>query len=497
MTQTRQLLAFDMGASSGRAMLGQFDGTRIALEEIHRFNNDPVRVGDTLFWDVLRLFHEVKQGLVKVKPHGPVDSLGLDTWGVDFGLIDRKGHLLENPVHYRDTRTRGIMDKVFSIVPREEVYRRTGTQFMNFNTLFQLYALKRDRPELLGQADKLLLMPDLFLYLLTGRQQSEFTIASTGQMINPFTGDWDYDLLRRLDLPTSLLCPVVSPGTIAGPLSDCVCEELGISPIQTVSVTSHDTASAVVAVPAGQKDFIYISSGTWSLMGIESDRPLINDQTFGFNFTNEGGYNRTTRFLKNIMGLWLIQESRRQWIREGATVSYADLEREALACEPFRSLIDPDDGALATPGDMPNRIRSACRRSGQPVPESRGAVVRCIYESLALKYAVIKNQIEAVTGRTYPALHIVGGGTKDGLLSQFAANATGSRVIAGPIEATALGNIAVQLIALGELKNLSEARQVIAGSFELKHYRPDDQAAWQEALGRYQNMFRPSTPSLD
>lgn len=485
----KQLLAFDFGASSGRAMLGQFDGDRIVLEELHRYPNDPVQVGDTLHWDVLRLFHEVKQGLIKAKACGQIDSIGIDTWGVDFGLLDKEGRILENPVHYRDTRTTGIMDQVFEVIAKDELYGRTGTQFMHFNTLYQLYALKEKRPDLLERAGCLLLMPDLFLYLLTGRRQAEFTIASTGQMVNPWQGDWDRTLIERLGLPMNLLCPVVHPGRMADPLSPQICRELGVDAIPTAVVTSHDTASAVVAVPAAGEDFVYISSGTWSLMGIESKQPLINDQTFSYNFTNEGGFNRTTRFLKNIMGLWLIQESRRQWIREGAQVTYADLEREALDCEPFRSLIDPDEEELGFPGDMPGRIRSLCRKTGQPVPEKRGEVVRCIYESLALKYRVTKDQIEAVTQKHYPALHVVGGGTKDGLLSQFTANATGSRVIAGPIEATALGNMAVQLIAQGALQDLADARRVIANSFDLKHYAPADQAAWEEALIRYRQIY--------
>ena len=489
MSGIKQLLAFDFGASSGRAMLGRYDGTRIELEEIHRFGNDPVQVGGTLFWDVLRLFHEVKQGLIKAKAHGTIDSLGVDTWGVDFGLIDEHGYLLENPVHYRDLRTQGIMDQVFQIIPKDELYRHTGTQLIYFNTLYQLYALKVRRPELQARAARMILMPDLFLYLLTGRQQSERTIASTGQLLNAQTGEWDLELLRRLGLPTHILCPLVDAGTMADPLSPAICAELGVPPIATVAVTSHDTASAVVAVPASSDDFVYISSGTWSLMGIESAQPLINEKTFGYNFTNESGYNRTTRFLKNIMGLWLIQESRRQWIREGAEVSYADLEREALACAPFRSLIDPDDDTLAAPGDMPNRIRELCRKTGQPVPASRGEVVRCIYESLALKYRVIKNQIEEIANRQYPNLHVVGGGTKDGLLSQFTANATGSQVIAGPIEATALGNMAVQLMAQGSIKSLAEARRVIAASFDLKHYQPQDQVVWEAALVQYRKLY--------
>ncbi len=484
-----RLLAFDFGASSGRAMLGRFDGTKIELQEIHRFSNDPVQVGQTLYWDILRLFFEIKQGLVKAKAFGPIDSLGIDTWGVDFGLLDAAGNLLDNPVHYRDQRTRRSMAEVFAVVGRERLYERTGIEFMNFNTLFQLYALKQQRPELLERADKLLFMPDLMRYLLTGQMQTEYTIASTGQMLDVQRGNWDYALLEQLDLPARLLTPIVQPGTPGAPLSPEICTELGIAPIQTVAVTSHDTASAVVAVPADHPDFVYISSGTWSLMGIESHAPVVSDLSYQYQFTNEGGYDRSIRFLKNIMGLWLIQESRRQWIREGAEVSFADLEREALACEPFRSLIDPDAAILSTPGDMPGRIRQLCRDSGQPVPQSRGEVVRCIYESLALKYRVVKDQIETMTDRTYPDLHIVGGGTKDGLLSQFTANATGSRVIAGPIEATALGNMAVQLLGRGILTSLAQARQVIAASFGLKYYQPADQSAWAAALDRYRQLF--------
>ena len=489
MSDVKQVLAFDFGASSGRAILGRFDGKRIELEELHRFSNDPVQVGDTLFWDVLRLFYEIKQGLIKAKSKGPIDSLGIDTWGVDFGLIDEKGYLLENPVHYRDARTQGIMEKVFEIVPKAELYEHTGIQMIYFNTLFQLYSLKLQRPELLERAAKMIQTPDLFTYLLTGVQQSERTIASTGQILDARTGEWDLDILRRLGIPTGILCPLVSSGTMGLPLSDTICTELGVKPIPVVAVASHDTASAVVAVPAGDEDFVYISSGTWSLMGIECQKPLINEKAYEYNFTNEGGYAGTTRFLKNIMGLWLIQESRRQWIREGADVSFADLEREALVCSPFQCLIDPDDISLAGPGDMPARIRELCRKTGQHVPVSRGEVVRCIYESLSLKYCVNMRQIEEISGHSYPSLHVVGGGTKDGLLSQFTANATGSRVVAGPIEATALGNIAVQLMAQGAIASLAQAREVIAASSELKYYEPQDRELWEAALKQYRTIY--------
>jgi rhamnulokinase/L-fuculokinase len=494
MPDTRQVLAFDFGASSGRAILGRFDGRTIELEEIHRFNNDPVMVGNTLYWDVLRLFFEIKQGLVKTKGHGEIESVGFDTWGVDFGLIDHEGRLLENPIHYRDTRTKGVMEQVFTELPRRELYDRTGIQFMNFNTLFQLYALKTQRPELLERADALLLMPDLFVYLLTGKRQAEYTIASTGQLLNPATQQWDDELIERLGLPRAILQDLVLPGTPVARLSAAICDELKVDAYPVTAVGAHDTASAVVAVPASHPDFIYISSGTWSLMGIESQTPVLNDLAYQYQFTNEGGYGHTIRFLKNIMGLWLIQESRRQWQREGAEVSFADLEREALVCRPFACLIDPDDARLGTPGDLPNRVRDICRETGQYVPQTRGEVVRCIYESLALKYKVTKDKIEVMTGRHYPDLHVVGGGTKDGLLSQFTANATGSRVIAGPIEATALGNIAVQLLGLGAIADLNEARAIIAASTQLKDYEPQETDVWDKAAVTYRQLFEITQP---
>jgi rhamnulokinase len=485
----RQVLAFDLGASSGRAILGRFDGHSIKLEELHRFANDPVQAGETLYWDVLRQLHEIKQGLVKTKACGKIDSLSIDTWGVDFGLIDQKGYLLENPVHYRDRRTKGVMEAVFQIVPTGELYRRTGIQMIYFNTINQLYSLQIKRPELLERADRMLLMPDLFLFLLTGQQFSERTITSTGQLLDPTGSAWNSDLIFRLGFPERIFCPLIDAGTVTRPLSGSICREIAIPPIQTIAVASHDTASAVAAVPAESDDFIYISSGTWSLMGIESPAALINAQTFQFNFTNESGFGRTVRTLKNIMGLWLIQESRRQWIREGEQVTYADLEQEALSSDPFRSLIDPDDESLAFPGDMPGRIRELCRSTGQPVPMSRGEVMRCVYESLALKYRVTKDQIESITGHRYLVLHVVGGGTKDGLLSQFTADATGCQVIAGPIEATAFGNIAVQLIAQGVIGSLQDARRIIARSDRTISYQPQNEDAWQNALDQYRILY--------
>ncbi|MDD3866423.1 MAG: rhamnulokinase [Eubacteriales bacterium] len=489
MDQEIRLLAFDLGASSGRAMLGRFDGQTIRLEELHRFSNDPVMLGETLYWDLPRLVHEIKQGLLLAKPHAPISSMAIDTWGVDFGLIDEHGYLLDQPVHYRDRRTETVMPDVFAVISGDELYRHTGIQLMNINTIFQLAALRRDRPDLLERADQLLLMPDLLLYLLTGIRQSEYTMASTTQLLDANQRDWDWNLIDRLGLRARLFAPIRHPGVAAGTLSPAICAELGIDAITVMTGASHDTAAAVVSIPATTSDFIYISSGTWSLMGIETEAPVINDQTRQYNFTNEGGFARTTRLLKNIMGLWLIQESRRQWIRDGAEVSYADIEREALASPPFRSLIDPDDASLAAPGDMPERIRTLCRDSGQPVPRSRGEVARCIYESLALKYRITLEQIEQISGKSYRQLHIVGGGTRDGLLSQFTANATACAVIAGPAEATALGNMAVQLMAGGHLKDLKAARAVAAASCELKTYQPQEQPAWRSALDSYRQRY--------
>lgn len=485
----KRILAFDLGASNGRVMLGIFDGSKIELQEIHRFSNDPVKVNGTLYWDVLRLFYEIKQGLMKSKPFGKIDSMGIDTWGVDFGLLDIKGDLVTNPVHYRDSRTAGMIEETFQLIPRRELYNRTGIQFVFFNSIFQLQALRKQRPDLLERTDCVLFMPDLFLYLLTGRKKSEYTIASTTQLLDPYKGDWDYSIIDQLGLPRHLFLEIENAGTKALPLSKQLCEELELEPVLTIAVASHDTESAIVSVPALEKDFMYISSGTWSLMGIENETPLINELSYKYNFTNEGGYGGKIQFLKNIAGLWLIQESRRQWIREGMNISYADMERAALDCKPFQCLIDPDDLSLIAPGNMPKRIRKLCEQSGQYVPQNMGEIVRCIYDSLALKYRLVKDQIEKISGRSYSVLYVVGGGTKDGLLSRFTANATGMRVIAGPIEATALGNIAVQLLSLGDLKSLTEARQLISVSFDLKYYQPQDSELWDRAFRDYKNLF--------
>ncbi len=483
---SKKVLAFDFGASSGRAMLAVYNGKEITMREIHRFSNDPVKLNGVFYWDILRLMHEIKQGIVKAVNDGGFDAIGIDTWGVDFGLIDREGRLLENPVHYRDERTVGIIEEAARVVPKEEIYARTGIQFARFNTLFQLFYLKQHRPELLEKTDKFLMMPDLMAYFLTGEKRAEYTVASTGQLLNPETREWDIELIEKLGIPSRILPKLIPSGGQYGLLSDEICGELGCEKVPVIAVATHDTGSAVVSVPNTSNDFVYISCGTWSLFGTELDHPVINKKSESYNFTNEGGYGGKIRFLKNIMGLWLIQESRRQWIREGFDVSYGDLEREALACEPFKCFVDVDDPAFETPGNLPKRIQEFCERTGQYVPKNRGEIMRCIYQSLAMKYRYTYECLEDVSGKKYDAIHMIGGGTKDNLLCQMTADYCKVKVVAGPIEATATGNVAVQLISLGELKDISAARQVIADSLNPVFYHPhadvDCEAAYQEYL---------------
>ena len=485
----KRVLAFDFGASSGRAILGTFDGAKIELEEVHRFSNDPVLLNGTFYWDVLRLFHEIKQGILKAKQAGGFDSIGIDTWGVDFGLLDENGALLENPVHYRDARNVGMIEKACEYISKDRMYELTGIQFMEFNTVFQLLSLKLNRPGLLSRAKKLLFMPDLLGYFLTGKTAGEYSIATTSQYVDIRTREWSGEIAEKLGLPLDIMPEIVKPGTVLGKLSDGICAELGVPAVNVISVCGHDTQSAITAVPSADPDFAFISCGTWSLFGTETAAPIVNDETRAFNVTNEGGYDYSTAFLKNICGLWLIQESRRQWIREGAEYSYADLERLALESEPFRCFIDPDAPDFVAPGDMPSRIKEFCRRTGQYVPETVGEVVRCIYESLALKYRFVFEGLQRCTGKTYSHINVVGGGTKDGLLCRMTASACGVKVYAGPIEATVLGNIAVQLMSTGEIGDISEARRVIAEGEKLREYESTDTESWTKAYGEYKKYI--------
>ena len=485
----KRVLAFDFGASSGRAILGSFDGEKITLNEVHRFSNDPVSVGGTFYWDVLRLFHEIKQGILKAKQAGGFDSIGIDTWGVDFGLINKKGFLLENPVHYRDKRNQGMIEEAEKYISKDELYNITGIQFMDFNTVFQLLSLKINRPELLEKADKLLFMPDLLNFFLTGTKVSEYSIATTSQLIDINTRSWSKTVTEKLSLPENHLADIVKPGTVIGKLSPEICEELGVESVDVIAVAGHDTQSAITAVPSEKPDFAFISCGTWSLFGTEPEKPIVNEKSRKFNVTNEGGYNYATAFLKNICGLWLIQESRRQWIREGKEYSYAELEEMALASKEFQCFIDPDAPEFVAMGDIPSRIREFCKKTGQHVPETVGEVVRCIYESLALKYRNVFEGIEDCTEKKYEQINIMGGGTKDKLLCRMTADACAVPVYAGPIEATVLGNIAIQLMSSGAISDINEARKIIANGENLKEYLPENTDKWNKAYEIYKNYI--------
>ena len=486
--QVRKVLAFDFGASGGRAMICAFDGEKISMEEIHRFSNDPVTVQGTMYWDVLRLYHEIKQGLIKSKEHGGAESLAVDTWGVDFCLIGKDGRMLENPVHYRDSRTAGMMERSQKYLSRDELYTITGNQMMEINTLFQLLSLKEERPELLERADAVLLMPDLFHYLLSGRMCSELSIASTTQLMDAREKTWSPRVLEAFGFRPEWFRPIVPTGTVLGPVSAELREELGLPEMQVIAAAGHDTQCALAAVPAEEKDFVFLSCGTWSLLGTELDEPLIDENSRRLDITNECGLVGKTSFLKNIIGLWLIQESRRQWMRENQTYSFSELEEMAASCAPFASLIDPDDPVFTPAGDIPQRIRDYCRRTGQHVPQSPGEIVRCINESLAFKYRHAVEELSACTGRPYHSLYMIGGGTKSEQLCTFTANACGFPVIAGPAEATVLGNAAIQLCALGAISGLPEIRKIVRASEPVRRYEPSDVQRWAEAYQHYQEV---------
>lgn len=468
----KKVLAFDIGASSGRAILGTFDGSTIQTKEIHRFLNEPVMVSGNMYWDVLRLFHELKQGLIKANLEGGIDSIGIDTWGVDFGLLDNKGYLLENPVHYRDKRTEGMFKEAFKRLSRSEFYDITGNQFMEINTAFQMLALVINRPELLERAETFLLMPDLLNYFFTGVKTSEYSIASTTQLLNARERSWSEEVLKALKLPRKLFTTIVPSGTEIGSLSGEICDELNISPCKVIAVAGHDTQSALVAVQAESEDFIFLSCGTWSLMGTELSKPYINEKSDYYNLTNEGGYGGKISFLKNITGLWLIQESRRWWIKEGKEYSFSELEAMAVNAKPYQAFIDPDAPEFAPSGNIPLRIQEYCKRTGQYQPQTIGEIIRCINESLALKYRMVLEEIIDCTGKKYQNIYMVGGGIQSKLLCQLTADACNKNVIAGPVEATVFGNLSLQLIALGEIKDLEQARNIIKESADIINYKP-------------------------
>lgn len=481
-------LAIDLGGSGGKAIVGRFDGARLAVREVHRFPNDPVRVAGRLHWDILRLFHEVKQAISAARADlGALDSLGIDTWGVDFGLLDRRGELVGNPYHYRDERTRGAMDAVLAVVPRQEIFARTGIQFFPLNTLYQLYAIAQTSPDRLDRADTLLMIPDLLRAFLTGERASEYTIATTTQFLNITSSDWDRTLLAQLGLPDRLLTAIVPPATSAGTLLPDIAAEIGTGAMPVTAVASHDTASAVAAVPAVE-EFAYLSCGTWSLLGTELSRPIVDAHALAWNFTNEGGIGGAYRLLKNIMGLWLVEACRRSWERDGCWRGYDAMLAAAREAPAFPSLIDPDDPRFLNPADMPREIVAACHETGQPVPETPAAILRCVLESLALTYRQVLERTEHLSGRRFAGLHVVGGGARNATLLQFTANAIGRPVWSGPAEATAIGNLLAQLLAAGRIASVAEGRQLVRDSFPVATFAPQDVSAWDDAYARFRTV---------
>jgi rhamnulokinase len=482
-------LAMDFGASSGRGMLASFDGGKLHLEELHRFENGAVTGDDGhLYWDAEKLFGEIVKSLEIAAQRGvELESIGVDTWGVDYGLLDADGKLMGKPYNYRDSRTDGQMDAVFSVVAAKDVFGATGIQFMQLNTLFQLYAERSGAR--LKQAKALLFMPDLFNYLLTGEARCERSIASTSQCYDPRKHDWAADMLQQLGLGGVPWAPFVEAGEIVGKVKPDLAASTGVGPVPVVAVAGHDTASAVVAVPASGTDFAYLSSGTWSLMGAELAEPLIHARSHALNFTNEIGYGRTVRFLKNITGMWLQQECRRYWQEAGRNYSWKELEAMAEAAEPFRTVINSDDPLFGTPGKMPEKIQAWCRANGQPEPDGPGACIRAIFEGLALRYRWVIEKLEEMQGKPFAVLHVVGGGSANNLLNRFTASATGKTVLAGPTEATALGNVAVQMLGLGHVEDMDAARRLIAASFPTVRYEPENGDLWSDAAKRFAGLF--------
>ena len=470
MSATRNYLALDLGASGGRAIIGLFDGERLALEEVHRFANGPMHIpsarGDSLHWDTLRLFSEIQEGLKKAVAccGSELISLGIDTWGVDYGLLDRHDRLVGLPYHYRDSRNDTMMAEAFRRVPREEIFAATGIQFMQLNTLFQLLAQQIEDPEVLVRTRTLLMMPDLLNFWLTGQKVSERTIASTSQALDPHRPSWATGLLERLGISTHYLPNIVEAGTVLGDLLPTVIDETGAKQVRVVAPGSHDTASAVAAVPAESADYAYLSSSTWSLMGVETKQPVINADALAFNVTNEGGVCDTIRLLKNIAGLWIIQECRRTWAAEGQALSWDDIVRHAAVAQPFVAQIDVDAHDFLAPGDMPARIREYCRRTDQTVPEGVGPIARVVYESLALKYRRVLEMMETLVGHRIGVLHIVGGGAQNRLLNQLTADACQRAVVSGPAEAATLGILMLQAVATGHLASVAEGRAALAAS---------------------------------
>jgi rhamnulokinase len=508
-TMTRKTyLAIDMGASSGRHLAGHFDGKTLELEELYRFENGPTDLAGTLYWNLPSLWSHVQTGLqlAGTKFGSKIVSIGVDTWGVDFALLGRGDTLLGNPVCYRDARTDGMMEQAFKTVSRNEIFQQSGLQFMQFNTLYQFLAMARNHSPLFDVAETFLMMPDLFHWLLSGVKSNEFTNATTTQFFNPIENDWAKSLLKKFGLPANLFLPVSAPGTILGTLRKNLVTSTGLTSARVILPGTHDTASAVMSVPAvsstsenknSRIDWAYISLGTWALMGIESPKPVVTETVSELNFTNEGGVGGTMRILKNICGMWLLQECRRTWNQQGhkgktgLPLDWEDLNWLTQAAKPLVSFIDPDSHDFLGPTDMPKTIVEFCRKTNQIVPDSDGAILRCVLDSIAMKFRHVLEMCEKISGSRIATIYIVGGGTKNLQLCQAAADACGRRVIAGPIEATAIGNITMQAVAAGDVKNIEEARQIIRSSFEVVEYLPTAEhvTEWNDAYNRFLNII--------
>lgn len=482
---TKSYLAFDFGAESGRAVLGHLQSGILTTEEIHRFPNEPVEYGSSLHWDVPRLWLEVRKSLGCVEQR-QLAGIGVDAWGVDYALLGECGDLLQNPYHYRDRRTEGVMEEVFRLVSKEEIYRSTGIQFMPINTLYQLFAAFRRTPKIVAAAKQMLTIPDLFNYWLTGKAVCELTNATTTQLVDPFRRQWAESLMQKLGLPADLPAPIVEPGTVLGTLLPGVVQTPSMAGTPVIAPACHDTGSAVAAITA-REGTAFLSSGTWSLIGIEVDHPVLTPEALRLNFTNEGGVCGTTRLLKNVMGLWMLQGCRNFWSAQGQCSDYRELVELAEGEPAFAHLVDPNDESFLRSTDMPGAIDSFCMRTHQPTPKSPGAYVRCVLESLALKYQLVLRSLERLCGRTIEHIRVIGGGSRNRLLNQFTAEATGRRVLAGPTEATALGNIAMQILAAGEAASLEEVRAMVDRSFPTEIFEPIESDKWELAAERFEH----------
>jgi len=478
-------LAIDLGAESGRAVLADLQCRILTTREVHRFSNHPVESGGSLRWDVAHLWLEIRKALNSLEGV-KLSGIGVDAWGVDYALLGEHGQLLENPYHYRDRRTEGAMEEVFRKVPREEIYRATGIQFMPINTLYQLYAAHRDTPSIVSAARQLVTMPDLFNYWLSGKAVCEFTNATTTQMVDPVRRVWARDLMQRIGLRADLPSPIVEPGTVIGPLLKGILSNSSLAGTPIIAPACHDTGSAVAAITA-RDGTAFLSSGTWSLIGTELDAPVLTPEALKLNFTNEGGVNGTTRLLKNVMGLWMLQGCRNCWSAQGKHGSYAELVELATREPAFAHLVDPDDELFLRPADMLFAIDQFCSKTQQPTPSSPGAYVRCVLESLAMKYRLTVRNLEELCGQRMKQIRVVGGGSKNRLLNQFTADATGRRVLAGPAEATALGNIAIQVLATQEASSVEEVRAVVDRSFPTEVFEPIDTDKWEQHFQRFEH----------